>query len=110
MGACMWIHMHATPSQPPPVVKVVALSTKPGEPHAGGLVKGGPGNLGPVPREHSQGRRKGELWGRVLSKGTRLRSPPGGTIKPSLPSVRVTCDSYHHQCLHPKAPALSHPH
>lgn len=29
----------------------------------------------------TKGRRKGELWGRVLSKGTRLRSPPGGSTK-----------------------------
>lgn len=47
---------------------------------------------------------------RVLGEGTRPRSPPDGTTRPSLPSVRVTCDSYHHRYLHPKATALSHPH
>lgn len=76
MRACMWIRMHATPSQPPPVVKVVALWTGPGEPHAGGLAKVVPESWG----QH-QGEEKGELWGRVLSKGTRLRSPPGGSTK-----------------------------
>lgn len=39
MRARTWILMHAMPSQPPPVVKVVALWTGPGEPMLGDLSK-----------------------------------------------------------------------
>lgn len=71
MRACMWIRMHATPSQPPPVVKVVALWTGPEEPHAGGLAKVVPESWG----QH-QGEEKRRTLGQSVEQGHPAEESP----------------------------------